>query len=252
MKIDCDNLIMMKKILLSLCLLISGLTLAQSNLPPCNGDYYGPCFGSKTYSGGEKYIGEWFNDQKNGQGKYIWPDGENYVGQFKDGLYHGQGTYTYVNGDKYVGQFKDDVSHGQGSYTFADGRKYVGQYRNDKRNGQGIYSWPDGDKYIGQFKDGKMHGQGTYTFADGRKYVGQWLNDKRNGQGTFFLANGTISQEGIWSDGKFVQAQSITPTIVPVVPKPPAITSNPQEIKRQKCIRLGLAPGSTDFQQCMN
>jgi hypothetical protein len=36
------------------------------------------------------------------------------------------------------------------------------------------------------------------------------------------------------------------------VPKPPAMTSNPQEIKRQKCIFLGLVPGTTDFQQCMN
>ena len=29
------------------------------------------------------------------------------------------------------------------------------------------------------------------------------------------------------------------------------LISNPQDIKRQKCIRLGLAPGSTDFQQCV-
>ena len=32
-------------------------------------------------------------------------------------------------------------------------------------------------------------------------------------------------------------------------PKPPI--SNTQDIKRQKCINLGLAPNSADFQQCM-
>jgi hypothetical protein len=37
----------------------------------------------------------------------------------------------------------------------------------------------------------------------------------------------------------------------PVI-KPPTPTSSPQDIKRQKCIRLGLAPGSADFQQCIN
>jgi hypothetical protein len=33
-------------------------------------------------------------------------------------------------------------------------------------------------------------------------------------------------------------------------PKP--LVNNIQDIKRQKCIRLGLAPGSVDFQQCMH
>lgn len=32
----------------------------------------------------------------------------------------------------------------------------------------------------------------------------------------------------------------------------PVIKKNPLEIKRQKCINLGLAPGSADFQQCIN
>jgi len=32
-------------------------------------------------------------------------------------------------------------------------------------------------------------------------------------------------------------------------PKP--VAESPMEIKRQKCLRLGIAPGSLDFQQCM-
>ena len=35
------------------------------------------------------------------------PDGEKYVGEFKDGTRDGQGTLTYADGRKYVGEFKD-------------------------------------------------------------------------------------------------------------------------------------------------
>jgi hypothetical protein len=47
-----------------------------------------------------------------------------------------------------------------------------------------------------------------------------------------------------------VQTQTPPPVIAPITPKPSV--NNAQDTKRQKCIRLGLAPGSVDFQQCMN
>ena len=197
---------MMKKILLSFCILISGLTLAQSNLPACISPPFNNCYGEWVYESGDKYIGEWFNNKKNGQG-----------------------TYTWVNGNKYVGQWVGNDYNGQGSMFFTNGNKYQGQ-----------------------FMSGKYHGQGKFTWADGWYYIGQYKDSKRNGLGTQYSPNGSVYQQGLWSDDNFVQAQSITPKVVPVAPKPPAITSNPQEIKRQKCIRLGLAPGSTDFNQCMN
>ena len=53
--------------------------------------------------------------------------GSKYVGEWKDGKRHGQGTLYYLadnqfKGDIYVGEFKDGKWHGQGTYTFADGR----------------------------------------------------------------------------------------------------------------------------------
>ncbi len=37
-------------------------------------------------------------------------DGDKYVGEWKDGKRHGEGTYTWSDGDKYVGEYKDGKS----------------------------------------------------------------------------------------------------------------------------------------------
>ena len=314
----------MKAILIIFSLFIFGISYAQGNSPACSGDYSGPCFAVREYPDGDKYVGEFINGKKDGQGTYTFADGRKYVGQWKDGKNDGQGTFTHASGDKYVGQFKDSQYSGMGTYTFADGDKYIGEFINGKQNGQGVlyntngailqkglwrdgvfvqaqtppqsnlspcneyyysgtcfqvreydngqyvgqlkdglrngqgaYTFASGNKYVGQFKDNKFTGQGTYTFADGRKYVGQWKDDKYDGWGTLYYANGAIYKAALWRDDNLVY--SISPPVVseePVIPKPPEVpkppVNNAQDIKRQKCIRLGLAPGSADFQQCMN
>ena len=55
-------------------------------------------------------------------------DGDKYVGEWKDSKRNGQGTYTYADGDKYVGEYKDNEFHGQGTYTWPDGHKESGLY----------------------------------------------------------------------------------------------------------------------------
>ena len=74
---------------------------ALSNLPACLGRRSAikdNCVGSTTYANGEWYVGEFVNDQRNGQG-----------------------SLTLVNGDKYVGKFKDDKIHGLGTLFAKDG-----------------------------------------------------------------------------------------------------------------------------------
>ena len=70
------------------------------------GDYIREGVGILTYSDGDKYVGEWKDGQKNGQGTMTWK-GLKYVGEYKDGKQHGQGTKTYSDGEKYVGEWKD-------------------------------------------------------------------------------------------------------------------------------------------------
>lgn len=89
---------------------------AQSNLPPCQGSYststWNYCQGTRTYSDGAKYVGEFRDDKRNGQGTLTAPDGTKYVGEFRDGKLSGQGTHTWPSGMKYVGEFKDVLLNG--------------------------------------------------------------------------------------------------------------------------------------------
>ena len=60
---------------------------------------------------------------------YLWENGTKYMGEWKDGKKQGQGTFTYGKGkwegDKYEGEFKVGYRNGQGTYTWSDGDKYV-------------------------------------------------------------------------------------------------------------------------------
>ncbi len=113
-----------------------------------------------------------------------------YIGDYLNGYRHGQGTFTYKDGAKYVGEWKDGKRHGLGTMTYKDGSEYVGDYRNGLPNGQGTLMYKNDSKYVGkyvgEFKDGSRHGQGTYTSAEGITYQGEWKD------GEFVEENGYI------------------------------------------------------------
>jgi hypothetical protein len=126
-----------------------------------------------------KYVGEWKDGKKHGQGTLTWANGRKYVGEFKDGKYHGKGTFTYPDGTcLYVGEFKDGKMQGQGTYTNVMGHKYVGEWMHGKKNGQGTETWANGGNYVGEWKDGKMNGQGTMSSKDGIIKIGLWENNR--------------------------------------------------------------------------
>jgi len=147
-------------------------------------------------------------DCTNGWGIYTFVEGQwnddKYVGEYKDGVKNGQGIYTWANGDKYVGEWKDGNREGQGSLVLANGNRYNGEYKNDKFDGQGTYTWVTGEKHIGEWKEDKSNGHGERIYPGGGKYVGEFKDGKYNGQGTFTFTDGRI-QAGLWQDGVFVQ-----------------------------------------------
>ena len=129
-------------------------------LPDCpSSGYFDDCYGSYEWDTGDKYVGEWKDDNMNGQGTYYYASGDEYIGEIKDGIMHGQGTYSYVNGDKHEGNYKDGDKHGQGTYFFGPESEW------------------SGDKYVGEYKDDMKHGQGTYFYADGTNIIGFFSNE---------------------------------------------------------------------------
>jgi uncharacterized caspase-like protein len=54
-----------------------------------------------------------------------------------------------------------------------------------------------------------MSGQATYTFLNGEKYIGDYKDGLPNGQGTEYNSNGSIKNQGLWTNGNFVNSSSI-------------------------------------------
>ena len=80
-------------------------------LPDCPKDQtkrYHNCYGTYTFADGEKYVGEFKDDERHGQGTYTFASGNKYVGEYKDGNFHGQGTFTYANGEIKSGIWEKD------------------------------------------------------------------------------------------------------------------------------------------------
>ena len=123
---------------------------AMARLKKCSENsgknFYDNCFGTRPYSHGNKYIGEWHDDMAEGQGIYIWASGLKYLGGWRNGRKHGQGSITYLNGDKYLGEWRSDMANGQGTYLWVNGQKYVGEWRDDRANGHGTFVWASGRK----------------------------------------------------------------------------------------------------------
>ena len=130
----------MKRIVAILLLSLASTAYALPNCPSDQNQRYDNCFGTYIWGSGpnkgDKYVGEWKDDKRHGQGTNTSANapnkGDKYVGEYKDGNIHGQGTYTWDNGDKYVGEWKDDKKHGLGTYTFARGKKDEGYYLSGK------------------------------------------------------------------------------------------------------------------------
>jgi hypothetical protein len=78
------------------------------------------------YAGDEYYEGSWYNDKKNGAGRY-----------------------KFFSGSLYEGEYQDDKFHGKGVYTFANKACYDGEFSAGKQHGKGIFKWPSGATYDG-------------------------------------------------------------------------------------------------------
>jgi len=169
--------------------------------------------GTYVWLDGQRYRGEWRNDQPDGEGEWSSPKGDNYTGVFSFGKRVGQGRMVYAdkteyngawqddrpsgygvfkfsNGDVYQGQFLAGEQSGTGTLTHRNGDRHTGNWLKGERDGKGVAEWKDGQRYEGDWRANRKEGQGVMRFADGGSYDGAWVNDRPMGQGVIRFASG--------------------------------------------------------------
>jgi hypothetical protein len=137
-----------------------------------------------------------------GKGTMLFYSTQKYIGEFKDGKRHGQGTLYLPFGRVLKGTWHNDEIV-EGEATFSDGTRYTGTWGFGYRHGPGELVYPDGRKYSGEFHAGNRHGQGIMKYPDGRVYKGEFINGKRTGSGTMTYPDGR-NLSGQFSDGNYV------------------------------------------------
>ena len=60
------------------------------------------------FPSGNKYIGDYLNSEKNGNGLGIYKSGDIYDGEFKDNKWHGFGKYIFADGTGEYIEYADD------------------------------------------------------------------------------------------------------------------------------------------------
>ena len=86
-------------------------------------------YGIMEYNDGSKYEGEWKNDKQYGKGTFTANIANNnlylilhkYVGDFINDKREGNGIALYSNGNKYEGEWKNNKQYGKGIITYSSG-----------------------------------------------------------------------------------------------------------------------------------
>ena len=161
-----------------------------------------PLHGFEEKSWKERYLECIEGNCLNGKGTMIYYSSQKYIGEFKDGKRHGQGALNLPLGIVLKGTWRNDQIVA-GTATFSDGTRYTGSWEFGYRHGKGELLYPDGRKYIGEFHAGNKHGQGTMIYPDGRVYTGEYKEGKRSGYGTMTYPGGK-KITGQFLDSKYV------------------------------------------------
>ena len=98
----------------------------QSSFSPCPTDqhsYKHNCFGSFTYMGSSKYIGEWKDNKRHGNGEY----------------YSGELSNAYNRKFTFKGEWQNDKKHGNGTFFSGIG-KFTGNWDKDILTGNLVWT----------------------------------------------------------------------------------------------------------------
>ena len=157
------------------------------------------------YPNGDKYIGEYKNNMRNGKGKiYYNQKNENnrysYEGDWKDDLFDGKGILKYNNNDVHIGEWKSGIMEGKGTLILNNGDVYKGDIKNGMKEGKGIYTYSNLNRYEGEMKNNYFDGEGIFYSNNGDKYIGEFKVNQAEGKGVIFRKNGEMEM-GVFIKG---------------------------------------------------
>ena len=97
-------------------------------------------------------------DPKEGAGQFWWTDGPNagdkYVGEFAQDERTGHGVYYFRNGDIFAGRWQSGRQAGPGRILYRNGNHMAGRWENGRRTGVFLFTFPTGEQYEGLFVGG--------------------------------------------------------------------------------------------------
>ncbi len=94
-------------------------------------------------------------DCLNGKGSKKYSSGLIYNGEFKDALEHGYGTWVFTDGSKQTGYFEQGKPNGVFKAMFTDGGIMIGDYANGLVDGYSIYIYPSKNIVVEYYQKGK-------------------------------------------------------------------------------------------------
>ena len=108
-------------------------------------------------------------------------------------------------------KFSDKMTIGLIDYSGSSGGGIIGQIPRNLEQEDKLPSlvrevYGDGNcLYEGQRLDEREHGYGRMLFDDGMSFVGEFKNGEKNGHGSWFRADGTPCQAGVYKDDELVE-----------------------------------------------
>ena len=142
---------------------------------------------NKSKNSISKFIGIFYENEVNGNGKYITITNNtiqiSFEGEFINNKANGYGIYKINKKGFYEGEWENDLQNNIGIEEWNDGSLYKGEFKNGKKCGIGTYIWNDGAKYYGEWNNNFINGWGVYFFKDEKIYLGEWINNEMNGYG---------------------------------------------------------------------
>ncbi|CAG9575258.1 conserved hypothetical protein [Leishmania major strain Friedlin] len=135
------------------------------------------CWGELVTFSGDRYVGEWADNEREGFGCYMWASGSRYIGRFRRGQFHDTGTLFVFPAEVEV-CLSRLCSDGGWSCGSGDSKPLA-----ERHAPCGAARWPpasrpgwDGVVLDVVWRDGKFSGEGHVTLPSGVRISADWRN----------------------------------------------------------------------------